>query len=95
MSKVRDVKIRPVGGRVLLHVPPPAENEGVLALPARKQWRGSSREAIVKALPNGYRGDLAVGDRVLLPPWPERESRINGENLVFIDPDRLPCALEA
>ena len=93
MSK--SVTIMPVAGRVLLHVPPPAENAGILKLPPRKQWRGSMREAIVKALPPRYRGQLSVGERVLLPLWPEREVSINGETLVFIDEAKLPCAMEA
>jgi co-chaperonin GroES (HSP10) len=53
------------------------------------------REAIVKALPPRYRGQLSVGDRVLLPQWPDREILVNGETLVFIDEDKLPCAVEA
>jgi len=52
------------------------------------------REALVKALPHEYRGQLAVGDRVMVPPWPEREVMVNGETLVFADEDKLPCALE-
>jgi len=91
----KDVKIRPVAGRVLLHIPPPVAFAGVLALPATRQWRGGVREAIVKMLPAHYHGDLAVGDRVMLPPWPEREVVINGETLVFADESKIPCALEA
>jgi len=89
----RSVSIMPVAGRVLLHVPPPAENEGLLKLPVRKQWRGNCREALVKALPPRYAGQLAVGDRVLVPAWPEREVLVNGETLIFADEDKLPCAL--
>jgi len=94
MPIARDIRIRPVAGRVLLQVMPPAEFAGVLALPATRQWRGGVREALVKALPHEYRGQLAVGDRVMVPPWPEREVMVNGETLVFADEDKLPCALE-
>jgi co-chaperonin GroES (HSP10) len=90
-----NVTITPVAGRVLLHIPPPAEVAGILKLPPQKQWRGSMREAIVKALPPRYHGQLSIGDRVLLPQWPDREILVNGETLVFIDEDKLPCAVEA
>ena len=88
-----EVNIRPVAGRIVLHILEPVAREGKL-LVRRPVDRGSCREALVKALPDNYRGELEVGDRVLCPPWPDREIRLNRENLVFVDPDRIACVLE-
>lgn len=98
MSRKADVKIRPVVGRVLLQVPSEPEMQNVdgifVVRGGRKQGRGVSREALVKALPDNYRGQLAVGDRVLVPPWPDREVRINGDDLIFMDEAQIACVLE-
>ena len=88
-----NMKIRPISGRVLLQILEPVERQGKLFV-RRPLDRGSCREAVVKALPNGYRGELEVGDRVLCPPWPDRELRLNRENIVFVDADRITCVLE-
>jgi co-chaperonin GroES (HSP10) len=91
MSK--SVTITPVAGRVLLQVLVPPTMEGGIHL-ASKTDRGRHREAVVKALPPRYRGGLAVGDRVLVPPWPAREVIVGGDTLIFADEDSLPAALE-
>ena len=90
MREVTD--IRPIRGEILLSVPPPAaENVGGIIVPAA-QGRGGFREAWVRALPRGYRGDLCVGERVLLPAYQGREVVVNKETLVFV-PEALVAAV--
>lgn len=89
----KDLAIRPICGRVLLQVVPPPRMAGTLHL-TPGSLRHQFREAIVKALPEPYRGDLAVGDRVMLPPYPDREIRLNSDTLVFAREADLPAALE-
>ena len=87
-----EVTIRPICGRVLLQVIPMSRKAGNLVLPDNVD-RSKYREAWVKALPNGYRGDLNVGDRVMVPPYPEREVVINKETLVFAKATEIQMAL--
>jgi co-chaperonin GroES (HSP10) len=89
----KDLVIRPVCGRVLLQVVPPPVKAGDIHL-VPGALRHQFREALVKALPDPYYGDLSVGDRVMLPPYPDREIRLNGDTLVFVREADLPAALE-
>ena len=90
------LKIRPVGGKLLLQIPalPEEETRGGIVIRARSVREGY-RKAIVKALPNGYRGDLEPGAEVLLPPFKGTEVKVNGETLVFVAEDQLAAAVEA
>ena len=96
-STKRDLQIRPVAGRILLQVLPPDLKAGALYLSAplgAPAVRGAFRTAVVKALPEPYAGSLRVGDHVLVPPFPAREIRLNGETLVFIKEAELPAVCE-
>ena len=88
-----DVVIRPTCGRLLLQIIEPDPKKGGLLI-VQTKTRGDFRSAWVKALPDGYRGSLNVGDRVMVPPYPDREVKINGETLVFIKEEQLPAQLE-
>ena len=87
-----EVVIRPINGRILLQVIPMARKIGGLVIPDNVD-RSKHREAWVKALPNNYRGELNVGDRVMVPPYPEREISLNREILVFAKESDLQMAL--
>ena len=88
-----DVNIRPVMGRILVLIPPPVERIHGLFMRGRVD-RSALRIGIVKALPAGYTGELNAGDRVLVPPFPDREVVVNKERLVFLDADEIPAAVE-
>ena len=87
------LQIRPVAGKVLLHVPAAAaEVRDGIYIPERS--RNSTRKAVVQRLPRDYRGDLCEGDEVVLPPFAGVEVKINGETMVFIKPAELYAAFE-
>lgn len=92
------VKIKPVCGRLLLHVMPPEKERvlpgGLIAPGVSKDTRGTFREAFVQALPEGYAGDLLPGDRVLVPPYAGFEAVVNRERLVFILEKDVLAALD-
>jgi co-chaperonin GroES (HSP10) len=88
-----NVNIRPVMGRIMVLIPPPVERINGLLLRGRID-RSVLRIGIVKALPAGYDGELNAGDRVLVPPFPDREVVVNKERLVFLDADEIPAVLE-
>lgn len=89
------IEIRPVCGKVLLFVPPEAPEKLVGGIFLKGRFRRDGyREAIVRRLPDGYRGDLVPGETVLLPPYKGQEITVNGETLVFIREADLGAAVE-
>lgn len=87
------LKIRPLGGRLLLQIFEEQDKVvGGIIVKAQAR-RDGFRNAIVRALPDNYRGDLCVGDAVLMPPYGGVEHIINKERLVFIKESELPAAV--
>lgn len=84
--------IKPICGRLLLQVIPASRTHGGLVIPDNVD-RSKYREAWVKALPDRYSGDLNVGDRVMVPPYPEREIILGGDTLVFAKASDIQMAL--
>ena len=77
------VNIRPLGGKIVLRVlEPEAEVRDGIHIP-QVYRRDVRREGLVQRLPDGYRGDLNVGDVCILKPFIETEIVINGERLVI------------
>lgn len=93
MALNRNVNLRPVAGRALLQFRAEPDTVGGLAV-RRKVSRGVYREAVVRALPAGYAGELRVGDTVLCPPWPDREFVLAGDRVALVPADKIPCTLE-
>ena len=88
------LKIRPLGGRVLLQIFEEQDKEvGGIFVKAQVRREGF-RRAVARALPDGYDGALCVGDEVLVPPYVGVETIINKERLVFIKEDEIPAAVE-
>ena len=89
------VEIRPLGNKVLLFVPPDAEEKNVGGIILKGKFRRDGyREAIVRRLPAGYRGQLIPGETVLLPPFKGTEIMVNNERLIFIREEDLGAVLE-
>ena len=89
------VNIRPVCGRIVLFVKPEAPETEVGGIIVRgKCRRDGYREAVVKGLPNGYRGGLSTGQTVLLPPYKGTEVKVNGETLAIVREEDLAAVLE-
>lgn len=84
--------IKPICGRILLQVIPAPRVARGITIPDNID-RSKHREAWVKALPDRYVGELNVGDRVMVPPYPEREIIIGGDTLVFAKAADLQMAL--
>ena len=88
------VKIRPVGEKILLMFPSVLEeNVGgvIIKNPGR---RDGVRDAVVKALPSCYRGDLSVGDHVFVKPWCGTELVLNGERIAFVKEAEILAGME-
>lgn len=88
------VNIRPTCGRLLLQIFEEGEKDVGGIIVKGQERRDGFRKAFVKALPDGYRGDLAVGSEVLMPPYGGAEIILNKERLVFIREEELPAAVE-
>ena len=88
-------QIRPVGGKLLLSIVDGEEEviDGGIIL-TKGQKRESIREAVVQALPNGYKGDLSVGDTVYVKPWTGVETLRGKQRLLFIKENELIAAAE-
>jgi co-chaperonin GroES (HSP10) len=89
------IRIRPLGGKVLLRMVGRAAEENVGGIIVRREAkREDRREAVVQALPDRFVGDLSVGDTVFVKPYAGTEVVINGENLVFCKQDEIEAVLE-
>lgn len=88
-------QIRPVGSKLLLSIIEGAEEViyGGIIL-AKGQKRESIREAVVQALPNGYTGELSVGDSVYVKPWTGVEVLRGKQRLLFIKEEEIIAASE-
>lgn len=89
------IRIRPLGGKVLLRMAGRPAEETVGGIVVRREAkREDRREAVVQALPDRFIGDLSVGDTVFVKPYAGTECVINGENLVFCKQDEIEAVLE-
>lgn len=86
-------QIRPVGKKLLLSIIEGAEEvvDGGIIL-TKGQKRENIREAVVQALPNGYSGELSVGDTVYVKPWTGVEVLRGKQRLLFIKEAELIAA---
>jgi len=87
--------MKPLGKRVLIRVIecPREEVRGGIIVP-EKANRSTYREGIVQAVGPDYDGSLALGSKVMLPPYDGIELKINNETLIVIDEDKIPATLE-
>ena len=87
--------IRPIGKKLLLSIVEKEETvlDGIVVKGHTR--RDAVREAVVHALPNGYHGDLTVGDTVYVKPWCGTETVYGKTRLVFVREDEIMAAMEA
>jgi len=88
------VSIRPVCGRILLQIFEEEEKEIGGIIVKAPERRDGFRKAKVRALPDGYNGDLHLGSEILMPPYGGCEVIINRERLVFIREAEIPAVIE-
>lgn len=88
-------KIRPVGKKLLLSIIEGVEEvvDGGIIL-TKGQKRENIREAVVQALPDGYSGELSVGDTVYVKPWTGVEVLRGKQRLLFIKEEEIIAASE-
>ena len=89
------VSLKPLCGKILLQVMPVPEEElrGGIIVKGRA-LRDGFRRAVVKRLPDRYRGGLEEGEDVLLPPFTGQEVILNKETLVLVREAELEAVLE-
>jgi len=83
------MSIRPIGKKVLLSVVEAGEQSVGGIIVKGEARRDGIREAVVAGLPNGYSGDLAVGDTVYIKPWCGTETVYNKTRFVFAKEDEI------
>lgn len=86
--------IRPIGKKVLLSIVDVKESiqEGIIVQGGAR--RDAVREAVVAALPNGYKGILSVGDTVYIKPWCGAEVVYGKMKYVFAKEDEIMAVCE-
>ena len=88
------MNIRPIGKKLLLSIVEATEsNVGGIIVKGHTR-RDAVREAVVSALPNGYMGDLAVGDTVYVKPWCGTETVYGKTRYVFVREEEIMAAAE-
>ena len=90
------LSIRPVCGRVLLQVFDDEEkvSDGIIVPGGSTAKRDGFRRAVVRNIPNNYRGILEAGVTVLIGPYVGTEVIINKERLIFVKEHEIEAALE-
>lgn len=83
--------LRPIRPRIALRIlPRPARVDEGIHIPEDTR-RDVARESVVVAVYKDYKGPLEIGDRVLCPPWPDREIKFQGDQIAMVPEADLQC----